>query len=215
MEEREKLDAAVIEDEIYQSQFSEMVQGINSGEYSIFSGYKDAVLLGDSRINAYVGYGFLPRSQIFAVNGDTIEGISQWKDQIAQIQPKYIYISYGVNDMGLCVGEDRGEDGYKEVLIEQVNELLEVSPDSKIIVNSIIDDTPAALENAPAWAKIDEYNRQLKEACEEMGWDYVDNSALSKKGTADIYQSDGVHFVQDFYYDWSKNMLKSQFTGIE
>lgn len=181
----------------------------------MFAGYKDSVLVGDSRVVGFSNYGFVPGNQVFAVAGGTLEDISEWVDGIGQMKPKYIYISFGVNDMGLEIGKDKGENGYGQVLKEQVGKLLEVSPNSKIIVNSIINATPAAVEKSPAWAQVDNYNAQLKEACEEMGWYYVDNSALSNGGTAPIYQPDGVHFLENFYYEWAANMLSSQYPGIQ
>lgn len=215
LEERAGLNISKIEEKLDEARKKEFADSVNNGETSIFAGYKDSVLMGDSRVVGFSTYHYVPDNQVFAVAGGTLEDISNWVEDIGRIKPKYIYISFGVNDMGLEIGKDKGEDGYAQVLKEQVGKLLEVSPNSKIIVNSIIDATPEAVAKSPAWSKVGEYNAQLKKACEEMNWYYVDNSALSNQGTAPIYQPDGVHFTDSFYYEWAANMLKSQYPDLQ
>lgn len=181
---------------------------------SMWSLFKNTILMGDSRVYGFMSYGFLPENQVLAAAGYTINNIPDFEDTIAAQQPRVIYFSYGVNDMGLNIGANEGENGYQAVYERNIKALLEKSPNSKIFVNSIIEPTPEALAKNPNWNKVDDFNRQIKEMCERNGWTYVDNSALSAGGTAPIYASDGVHFFSTFYEEWAKNMLTAQYQSV-
>ncbi|MBD5424073.1 MAG: hypothetical protein HDR44_02985 [Allobaculum sp.] len=181
---------------------------------SMWSLFKNTILMGDSRVYGFMSYGFLPENQVLAAAGYTINNIPEFEDTIAAQQPGVIYLSYGVNDMGLNIGANEGENGYQTVYERNIKALLEKSPNSKIFVNSIIEPTPEALAKNPNWNKVEDFNRQIKEMCERNGWTYVDNSALSAGGTAPIYASDGVHFFSTFYEEWAKNMLTAQYQSV-
>lgn len=187
---------------------------INEGIGSIWTLFKDSILMGDSRVYGFKSYGFLPENQVLAEAGYTIQNIPEFADTIAATQPKTIYLSYGVNDMGLDIGRDQGDNGYQTVYEQNIKELLARSPQSKIVVNSIIDPTPEAIAKSPRWDKVDDFNRQIQEMCARNGWTYVDNSALSDHGNAPIYAPDGVHFLSTFYETWAKNMVKAQYSGL-
>lgn len=187
---------------------------VNEGIGSVWTLFKDSVIMGDSRVYGFKSYGFLPENQVLAEAGYTINNIPEYLDTIAATQPKVIYLSYGVNDMGLDIGREEGDNGYQTVYERNIKALLERSPNSKIVVNSIIDPTPAAIAQAPRWDKVDDFNRQIKEMCERNGWTYVDNSSLAENGNAPIYAPDGIHFLSTFYETWAKNMLKAQYAGL-
>ncbi len=181
---------------------------------SMWSLFKNTILMGDSRVYGFMSYGFLPENQVLAAAGYTINNIPEFEDTIAAQQPRVIYLSYGVNDMGLNIGGNEGENGYQKVYEEHIKSLLEKSPNSKIFVNSIIDPTPEALAKNPNWRKVEDFNRQIKEMCQRNGWTYVDNSTICAGGTAPIYASDGIHFFSTFYEDWAKNMLTAQYQSV-
>lgn len=187
---------------------------VNEGIGSVWTLFKDSIIMGDSRVYGFKSYGFLPENQVLAEAGYTINNITEYLDTIAATQPKVIYLSYGVNDMGLDIGREEGDNGYQTVYERNIKALLERSPNSKIVVNSIIDPTPAAIATAPRWDKVDDFNRQIKEMCERNGWTYVDNSSLADNGNAPIYAPDGIHFLSTFYETWAKNMLKAQYAGL-
>lgn len=181
---------------------------------SMWSLFKNTILMGDSRVYGFMSYGFLPENQVLAAAGYTINNIPEFEETIAAQQPSVIYLSYGVNDMGLNIGSNEGENGYQAVYERNIKALLEKSPNTKIFVNSIIEPTPEALAKNPNWNQVADFNRQIKEMCERNGWTYVDNSALSAGGTAPIYASDGVHFFSTFYEQWAKNMLMAQYQNV-
>lgn len=207
LENQEAVQTADLETELASKQRERMLEAVNSGEYSIFSLYKNSLIFGDSRVYGFGSYDFVPTFQVLADAGATIENISDYLDVVKNVQPQKIYFSYGVNDMGLEIGQDLGENGYAQVYEEQINKVLEASPNSQIIINSIIPVTPARLEQTPRWGKVDDYNRQIRELCERRGWTYIDNTEISQYGNADIYNPDGVHFLPVFYPVWARNMI--------
>lgn len=196
-------------EKINTDKMNRMIASIDAGNSSIFDFFADSVLLGDSRMYGFGSYGFLPEDRVMAEAGYTIANISEFTDQVKQFQPQYIYLSYGVNDMGLGIGADRGEDGYGQVYEEQINKLLEVSPNSTIVINSIIPPTPGVVESNPTWNQSEEFNEQIKAICEKNGWIYVDNDPLAQGGTADIYAGDGIHFLAGVYPVWATNMYEA------
>lgn len=178
---------------------------------SIWNLFDDAVFIGDSRVYGFMSYGFIPSNQVLAAGGYTIQNISEYLNSVALLQPEVIYLSFGINDMGLNIGQDEGENGYAKVYTRQIEALLDRAPKATIVVNSVIDATPNAVANSPRWNKVAEFNRQIKQMCKENDWIYVDNDPLAQGGNAPIYNADGVHLVSTFYEPWAKNMLKARY----
>lgn len=198
-----------LEKTLQRKQRERMLAAVQSGQSSIFSLYRNALIFGDSRVYGFGSYGFVPFEQVLAEAGATINNIPDNLEIVKKTQPEKIYFSYGVNDMGLQIGSDRGENGYAQVYEEMIDQVLEASPNSQIIINSILPATPARLADAPRWKDVDQYNAQIEEMCKKRGWTYIDNSELADGGNADIYQADGVHLLPDFYPVWAQNMIFS------
>ncbi len=183
---------------------TEMESAIESGQVDVFALFDDAVIFGDSRVMGFSVYHFFPESHVLASSGATIKDISNWISQVQSVNPSLIFFSYGVNDMGLNLDS---EGGYDALYQSQIEKVIEVCPDATIVVNSIISATPKAIAESPRWDKVDEYNKKIKSMCEKNDWIYVDNSDICQNGNADIYQADGVHFLQPFYTTWAENMI--------
>lgn len=209
LESQENLQTTDLVQDLSKKQRDRLLKAVNSGEFSIFSLYRNALIFGDSRVYGFSSYGFVPSQQVLAQAGSTINNISDYLDVVKEVQPEKIYFSYGVNDIGLQIGKDQGEDGYAKVYEEQIDKILEVSPHSQIIVNSIIPVTPETLKATPRWGGTEEYNRQIQEMCKRRGWTFVNNDELVKGGTADVYNEDGIHFKPEFYPIWAQNMIFS------
>jgi lysophospholipase L1-like esterase len=155
----------------------------------------------------FQSYGFLPESRVMAAAGETFANATDYIDVVQTLQPDVLYFSYGINDLGLQLGGDA--QGYADFVETQVKALLEVSPDSLVVINSIIEATAEANTQSDYWSLAPEYNEALKTMTEKNGWIYVDNSTLSGGGTADIYQADGIHFYSTFYPVWAQHMLEA------
>ncbi len=192
--------------QVREAKTAEMNAQIANGSDGIGTLMADAVVVGDSRAEAFGSYGFMPSDRVLAGIGDTILKIEEWKDSVAALRPSVIYVSYGPNDLTAHLGSDDGPDGYGKLLEKQIDGLLEVDPGATIAINSIMLPTPEKQAAEEWWANTDDYNRQIRELCERRGWVYVDNDALADGGNAAIYEPDGEHFVPGFYPIWAQNM---------
>lgn len=207
LQNQEALKVSDIEDEMKQLRSEDRKKAVESGQVDVFALFDDYVIFGDSRVYGFGTYGFMPSGRVFAGGGDTILNVDDWLSTLKSLSPSNVYLSYGVNDMGLNLDETEA-GSYGDLYEQQVNKILEICPDSHIYVNSIIPATPAAVEESPNWSNVDGYNAQLKKICEKNGWTYVDNTALVEgKSTDSIYQSDGIHFLNSFYTPWAQNMI--------
>lgn len=207
LQKQDTQDIEKLQQKVFDKKRKILLEAIENGTSDPFAFFDQSVFMGDSRVYGFWSYGYFPQERTFAEGGDTIENISLYLDEIEKLKPEYILFSYGVNDMGMEIGYDRGENGYGQVYEEQVKAVLERSPNSIIVLNSIIEPQPDVVAANPRWAYSAELNRQIKEICEKNGWIYVDNNILSPGGTADIYAEDGLHFQGDFYPLWVTNML--------
>lgn len=210
---QEKKDLNAIQESLVKTQYSELGEDIRTGKKTIFAAFNDSKVLGDSRIMGFESYGFLPASTVDSGPGNTIANIPDFLEDIKQAQPATIYFGYGVNDMGMQIGvspEDPDVSGYTDMYEDMVRQVLEVSPNSKIVINSIMHSTDQAILRASDWGRADEYNALIQEMCKRNNWIYVNNDDLTDKGKRlEIYAADGVHFNSYFYEEWAQNMIKA------
>lgn len=206
LEELENRDVNDMHAKVTNRRKEEMNEMLESGTFNVSAAMSDAVIIGDSRAEGFGSYQIIDPTRVLATIGERADKISTWKDQVAALQPSTIYISYGGNDLSYNTGHELDPDGYAKLYEKQIDELLEVDPNARIAINSIIEPTPAIAAAEPWWSKRDDFNRQLKELCERRGWVYIDNSSLSDGGNAPIYDADGMHFLASFYAPWAANM---------
>ncbi len=182
-------------------------------ETSIWPLFGNSIILGDSRPKGFSEFGFLPETIVWAQIGSSSLTIPDFTNRVAQTLPETIYIAFGINDVLHGLGSEE-ENGYGLMVEKFIQELLAASPNSKIVVNSIIP-TASWLTNAnPVWQNVPEYNRQLQEMCTRNGWVYVNNDAICDNGNAPIYEGDGIHFYSYFYEPWAINMLRAQIDAL-
>ena len=162
------------------------------------------VFLGDSRVVGYNVFGFLPEERVLAEQGDTILAISDRIDALKELDPSYIFISYGINDINLGIWPTADE--YANDFSEKIDDLRKELPDAQVYVNSIIPATDEAVENVSLWGKIPEYSDALKKMCAEKGIPFIDNTKLMEEHK-ELYAGDGVHLLAEFYPYWAQNQL--------
>ena len=162
------------------------------------------VFRGDSRVVGYNVCGFLHEERVLAEQGDTILAISDMIDAIKELDPSYIFISYGINDINLGIWPTADE--YANDFSEKIDDLRKELPDAQVYVNSIIPATDEAVENVSLWGKIPEYSDALKKMCAEKGIPFIDNTKLMEEHK-ELYAGDGVHLLAEFYPYWAQNQL--------
>lgn len=171
----------------------------------IWSAFRDYVLLGDSRGVGYEFYDFLDDSRVMADGGNTIKQIEEHMEEIVALQPRYVYICYGINDVGLGIWTP---EEYAEEFMTYVGQLKERLPDVTVVISSILPAYDPAFEQNSDWHNIPEFNEKVKAACEENGVAYADNDALAE-AYPDLYQPDGIHLMPEFYPYWAKNLIEA------
>lgn len=140
----EKKDIKSVKNKIMKRRAQEKKEAIKEGDISVFSLFDDYVFFGDSRVMGFTSYDYLESSRVLADSGATIKYVSNHLDEVKSLQPSTVILSYGVNDMGLDIDSEEG--GYSGVYEKEVKKVLDIVPDAKVYVVSIIPCTPAALE---------------------------------------------------------------------
>lgn len=176
--------------------------------------FEKSVFLGDSRTVAMKELGILEAANTFSVNGinhidfisqiflDTVTGITgDIFEIVAARKPDKIYVALGVNGVSFI---------QKDLFIEKYNELIErlieASPDSKIIIESILpvnENTYTGSNKNLTNKNIDEMNTELLAISENRGVYFLDISdALKNEENSLAIQydcGDGLHFTKEGY----------------
>ena len=209
IQKQEELKVDDIQDTLLKKKQAERKEAIAQGKLDVFSLVDDFVFYGDSRVMGYDVYGLLDANRIFAGTGYTFKNVEEWDESLKNLNPSYVFISYGINDLGLKLDEVY-EYGYDGLAKEKMNHILEIVPNAKIYLCSIIPCSPSVTQEHPAWANYKNYNEKLKKACSAIeNCTYVDTAPLADEGNANIYSGDGIHFTKSFYTDWLNAIVDS------
>lgn len=182
----------------------------------------ETTFIGDSRTNGLLTYQLLPPEQVFAIDGSTQKTIREqefiqlepngaWlsvQEAVKQRQPHRLLIAFGVNAIPLMTEEEFMEE--YDILIDQ---LVEASPNSKIVIQSILPVSWWKHESMPYLTNenIDHFNSLLKEYSEEHGYTFFDISDHFKDEdgslSAQFDAGDGLHFNQSFYQEYLRLLV--------
>lgn len=197
-EERERIRAE------RRAEYEARIEAIESGETDIWGEFHDFVILGDSRAVGFYYYDFLEKSRVLAGGGDTILKIGWHMDEIVALQPKYIFLCYGLNDVSIGIWNTKEE--YVADLLDYIADLREQLPDAVIVVSSILPARDPAFELSSKWYEIPEFSAAIAVACEENGVIFVDNTEICET-YANYWQPDGIHVRPEFYPYWARNLI--------
>ncbi len=166
------------------------------------------VIAGDSRGAEFSAFGFYPQYLNFSGYSKTIYNIPEIYDKVASSKPRILILCYGVNDLGLY--GPFGVEKYMNDFQGFIDKLKEISPNTKIYVNSIPPSLASEYERAPSWALSYSWNDYNEAYCKEHGINYINVTKICNEHE-DLYRSDGVHFMPDFYPLWARTILKEIF----
>ena len=201
----EAIDTTPIEDRIFEEDnrkgVDELLQEFDTNPDLIWKTLKDydTMIMGDSRAQCFLIYGFMDDWHCLVTHSTTIYKIEEYLPEVEARKPRVIVISYGINDTGLY--HDYGVVNYMNDFAGLIEDLEEADPGVKIYVNSIIPCLESEYERAPNWMVIPEWNAYIKNYCEEHEIGYIDATALCD-AHRDLYIDDGVHLVEEFYPYW-------------
>lgn len=160
------------------------------------------VIVGDSIASGFKSYERLPEGQVLATGSIGARNIHSFKvtldgeeldilDALTIKQPQYIFMSMGMNDVNMI-----SSDEYITNYTQNINDILQICPNSTIIVMGI---TPVTIASGFCDnSKIDEYNDALKDM------------ATSLRGESkDVYYIN----VSKYLKDEDSNSLKSEYSS--
>lgn len=224
LEERERQDPDVVMKILrdrhraeLKAQREELLRQVKADEISPFTLFQDAVLMGDSRAEGYWYYGFVDQSRTLTGAGHTILDLNKQLDAVEEMNPQYIYLLYGLNDVK--IGYWGNKDRFVEKYMEYIAQLRQRLPDSVVVVSSILpyheEEEKAAEADGPTepvdpeverMKTIPQWNAALAAACKENNVIFVDNTAICEV-YANLWEPDGIHIKQTFYKYWVKNLV--------
>ena len=120
------------------------------------------------------------------------------------MQPKYIFLCYGLNDVSIGIWSTKEE--YVADLMDYIADLRDNLPDAVIVVSSILPARDPAFELSSKWYEIPDFSAAIAEACAENGVVFVDNTEICDT-YADYWQPDGIHVRPEFYPYWARNLI--------
>jgi hypothetical protein len=201
----------------------ELLRQIKAGEESPFAAFQDAVILGDSRAVGFFYYGFVDESRDLTGSGETILDIPKKLDTLQAMNPRYVYLTYGLND--IKIGHWGSLQAHISEYLDRVREIRERLPGAVIVISSVLPyhdpsaRTDATGETTPTsgssslteadrkrLAQIPEWNRLMADAAREHGVIFVDNSAICTE-YKNLWDKDGIHVFKSFYPHWGKNLI--------
>lgn len=203
----EKGDVNEYQDEINHLDKEYRMAEIENNPEAVWSAFNDAVIIGDSRAYGYYFYDLVPENRVYAKGGGRITDIEEdvtYLPSIAALNPSYVFICMGLNDVGIGFYPE-GKD-LADKYVEEISILQEVLPNAQIIVSSILPTNEVGTALNYDFGRIGEYNDALAIICEEQGYTYVDvTDTIYEFG--DPFQEDGIHLVPDYYQDWAMKLV--------
>lgn len=204
LREREKQRRAELLAQQKKEERDALVAKITSGELDIWSMFDSYVILGDSRAVGFYYFDFLEKSRVLADGGNTIRDVAAHMDDIRALQPDYVYLCYGLNDISICYWDTKEE--YVAELLQVVADLKEALPGVTVVVSSILPAQDPAFEKSSKWRNIPEWSEAVGAACAENGIPFADNTEICQT-YADLWQPDGIHVRPEFYPYWAANLI--------
>lgn len=204
----------------------ELLRQVKAGEQDPFPLFQDAVILGDSRAVGFFYYGFVDESRDLTGSGETILDIPKKLDTLQAMNPRYVYLAYGLND--IKIGHWGSLQAHISEYLDRVQDIRERLPEAVIVISSVLPyhdpnaRTDATGETPPSsgssstsslteadrkrLAQIPEWNRLMADAAREHGVIFVDNSAICQE-YKNLWEKDGIHVFKSFYPHWGKNLI--------
>ncbi|MCR5222297.1 MAG: hypothetical protein K6D90_05495 [Lachnospiraceae bacterium] len=191
------------------------------------NGYmNNCIFLGDSRTVAMVNYGFVSDDSALAKIGIAHTAVENTtftnnagqqytlKSYLQSHKAPVVYVCYGVNGMN-----GMAEDKYKSTYTTLVEHIMNMAPDSKVVLMSIwpVDDY-GTYKNSVKNEWIEKYNKFLLELAEKKGLHYLNVAEILKGEGGQIkpeYDAgDGLHYRASAYNDILDYIIHHPVPGI-
>jgi len=213
----EQQDPASVDDALKQIRLQELIaqrdeklRQLRSGEISVWSLFEDYVIMGDSRAVGFTFLGTLDENRILGHYGDGSDEIPTHYPALEDLNPSYIFLTYGLDDM-LQVGCETPES-FAKLYLERLQDLQTHFPDAKIFVSPIFPCTDPAFDSyepRKKWRETEAYTEALENALKGTGFYYVSCDDITD--FSQYWVDDGIHFNADFYRVWSEHMIMAMY----
>lgn len=157
--------------------------------------FSDTLIAGDSLVKAISVYNILSENQVIAEVSVGTNHLRKNTGTIVARNPRYLVLHYGENELDRLERAPYFIADYKECLQDLQKRL----PNTKIFVDCIWPVMDKAHKSEPYTVNIDEYNKLLKQMCQEVGVTYVDYDPLFRAIGEKYYEPDGIHPKYSFY----------------
>ena len=96
-------------------------------------------------------------------------------------------------------------DEQVKITAEFIEKFMELSPSTKIYVNSISKPSESRIGSGGYFYKWQDFNQAIEEMCGRIGAEYIDNTYILIEHP-DLYAGDGIHVSSDYYPYWLMHM---------
>nr|WP_027872101.1 GDSL-type esterase/lipase family protein [[Eubacterium] cellulosolvens] len=210
LEQQEQGDVSVVQGKIREIQQkkeaaarSQRRKQFEDGQIDVWELFRNYAILGDSRSEGFIDFGYLSSERVLAGKGDNIDKIPEHMDKLKALNPSQIFICYGMNDLTNNIGGS--PEGWVARYGEYIDLIRQNIPGTEIYVNDIMAPQDAAYAVSGNLANYAQYNEVLKTMCKAKGVHYIDTTETTSSN-ADLYAPDGIHFNYDFYPYWAADM---------
>lgn len=177
-----------------QAEKKDILDKLDKGELSYRNLFKNVYIMGDSLMNGLEVYNVLNSNNLITQVSASLYHLSDNTSKIVRMNPEILILHYGLNHVeNVSVQPGRFISLYTKILTKIKDKL----PDTRIIVSGIFPvDTDKA--RAKRYERIDDYNEAIKEMCNQLGVEYLDNTPAFSNAK-EYYAGDGIHLSGDFY----------------
>ena len=187
-------------------QREEMLGKLQSGEISVWSLFEDYLIMGDSRAAGFEYLEILDNNRLLGLYGESTDEMPNHYQALRDLNPSYLFLSYGLNDM-LLEGNETPE-AFAEIYLTRLEALQAQCPQAKIFVNNIFPCTDPAFDSKPGrekWRENEAYNEAMEKVLRDTDFYYISNDNITD--FSQYWVDDGIHFNRDFYQLWAANMI--------
>lgn len=158
--------------------------------------FSNAVILGDSIVEAARAYEYLDDAHVFSKIGISMVSADELFDAAIKAKPATVFLGFGLNDVNLYTSH---ADRYVEQYRQRIEELQAALPHAELYAIAIL--PVESWVDQTDYQYIPDYNAGLKALCEETGAHYVDAGFLLTE-MPELYDADGIHPKGNFYTYW-------------
>lgn len=163
---------------------------------------KGAVVCGDSMAEGLTAYRVLSDNNVVWHRGRRIDNMDKDLDKIKSLNPSYLFLTYGSNDLELWTGRT---NSFISAYTKTLDMLRRELPNTTLVINSILPVSIKKTNSDVSFSYQSEFNNALRELANSYGIVFLENSPYLS-GKDKPYSSDGVH-PKSFYYSlWAKHM---------